>query len=148
MSCFVKQCPDTAVTVRDLDPDKVGGKFSYSYEVGLCQSHAAAIDSGADWLCQRPEGGVGGWEVLVGEQIKDLNRYVFQAAPTSIKSDSSSERDSGVIPSSRKVSIEAHQIGSPEPSTTLDLYLDANQARDLIKLLEFFIQIDEKRKRK
>ncbi|WP_245925358.1 hypothetical protein [Nocardia nova] len=132
-------------TVRDLDPDKIGGWSSYPYEVALCQQHAAAIESGADWVCRDAEG-VSGWQVLVGDQIKELNKYEFQAAPTTIKSDSASTRDSGVLPKARKVSITARQVGSAEPSTTLDLHLDPTGARELIKLLEFFIEIEEKLK--
>ncbi|WP_280370773.1 hypothetical protein [Nocardia wallacei] len=144
MSCQVKNCSNGAATVRNLDPDKVGGWASFPMEVALCQSHAAAVGAGADWVCHSPEG-VSGWEVLVGEQqIKDLNMYVFQSAPTTISSGSASTRDSGVLPHGRKVSINAHQVGSREPSTTIDLFLDPAQAHEMIKLLEFYIEVEEK----
>ncbi|MFD6358124.1 hypothetical protein [Nocardia tengchongensis] len=133
-----------AATAVDFDPEKSGGWASLPTEAALCGPHAAAIGAGADWICHSPEG-VSGWEVLVGEQIKSLNKYAFRSAPLTIRSDSAQDRDSGVIPGGRKVSFDVRQIGSKDPSTTVDLYLNAAQAREMIELLEFFIEFEERR---
>jgi hypothetical protein len=143
MTCNVKNCTNDPVALKDLDPDKVGGWSSYSYEVALCQQHLDQINGGVDWVCHDVEG-VSGWEVLINEQIKDLGKYVVQSVPNGTSSGPMSSRSSGVLPSGFMLPIEAHLVGSREATNPLELYLDADQARQLIENLELHISVLER----
>ncbi|MFE3003070.1 hypothetical protein ACFXG4_50035 [Nocardia sp. NPDC059246] len=108
------------MTARDLDPDKIGGWSSYSYQVDLCQPHATAL-------------------VLMGDQIKDLGKFTVQSVG-SLTSGSVSWRSSGALPAGMKIPLEVLQIGSRTPST-IDLYIDAAQSRKLIEVLELHAEL-------
>ena len=144
MSCQVKNCHQQPVTVIDLDPERVGGWSSYSYEVPLCQAHANAINSGTDWVAHDPPDGGSGWEVLLGEQIKDLGKYKVATVPDGPSSGELNARSSaGVLPRGFMIPLTAHQVGSRGAPTPLELYINAEQSKALIEALELHVSILE-----
>jgi hypothetical protein len=144
MTCQVKNCQQQPVTTIDLDPKRVGGWSSYSYEVPLCQVHADAINGGASWVVHDSPEGVSGWEVLVGEQVKDLGKYLVATVPAGPSSGEMNARSSeGLLPRGFMLPLTAHQVGSSGAPTPLELYINAEQSRALIKALELHAKILE-----
>lgn len=137
MTCNVRDCSAISATPFDLDPDKVGGWSSYSYEVLLCELHRNAITAGVPWVCRDVEG-ASGWVVLVGGQLTELNKFVVEDAPRSFTSGELSWR-SNALPSKNIIRLKAHQIGRAS-AENLDLYITAEQARNLIVALELYIE--------
>jgi hypothetical protein len=144
MTCFVKKCANDPTTGRDMDPDRTGGWTSYSYEVALCQSHDAAITAGADWICRLSESG--DKEVLMGDQIAELDKFVIQSVPMQLHLVGDvSWRHSGVLPVGPTISLEVQKVGAGRPST-IDLYPGgAAQARKLIEVLEMYAELEEEK---
>lgn len=136
--CFVRNCAETAVQVVDLDPEKIGGPYSYPYEVGLCVPHADAIRSGAPWVCRTENGArTGGWEVLLGEDIKLLDEWKLTAAGTVNSGEKTWRTSEGLVPDGWRITLPLQQIGTEEP-VLVNLRLTRDQAKELredLKLL-------------
>ncbi len=138
----MKNCHSPAAGTKDLDPQRIGGWSSYPYEVALCEPHSAAIDAGVDWVCRDQEDGSSGWLVLVGDQIKSLEKYTVKSVGA-ITSGSVNWRSNGVLPSGMHIPIEVQQVGNREPST-IGLYINPDQARRLIDILKLHIRTQER----
>ncbi|MFJ2840018.1 hypothetical protein ACIO52_32050 [Nocardia sp. NPDC087230] len=138
---MVKDCPADPVTGKNLDPHKKLGWSSYPYEVFLCVDHATAIDAGDAWVCHDAEG-VSGWQVLINDQVKDLNKFVVTNADARITQGPMSRLDSGVLPRGAMVTFAAQHVGSRDPSSTVELHLDAAQARKIAEQLLAFAELE------
>lgn len=137
--CFVRNCAEPAVQVIDLDPEKIGGPYSYPYEVGLCTPHATAIRGGAPWVCRTENGAQsGGWEVLLGDDIRLLDEWKLVSNGGTVNSGAKTWRTSeGLVPDGWRITMSLQQIGADEP-VEVNLRLTRDQAKELredLKLL-------------
>lgn len=130
--CFVRGCAESAATIIDLAPEKSGGWSSYSYEVAVCAVHATAINGGEPWVCRDEDDvpGSGGWEVLMGEDIKLLNEWKL-TGNSSVGSGSKAARASeGLIAGAWRITLPLQQIGKAKP-VAVNLRLTREQAKEL-----------------
>ncbi|GAB18106.1 hypothetical protein GOEFS_046_00620 [Gordonia effusa NBRC 100432] len=110
MTCRVRHCPEQAVTAIDLDPNKIGGHFSYPMQPPVCQRHFDELsDPATQWACDDFSGN--GPEVLIGETLSELNEwYITGNARISIGG--TYRRQSADLPDLKHIELATRQVGT------------------------------------
>lgn len=130
MNCFAKNCARPAAGPFDTNPNREWS--SYQSEVGLCDEHLEQVNSGVPWVAVAD----GGWVMLIGEQVGDIQEFELTSAPRLRSGDRSWNYSVSLEPSTPwLIELPVKQVGL-DKSATLTLRLTPKDVQELVGLLE------------